>query len=171
MKLPSLQRESSFVWSEDPALDAPALDATDEAKAEWKRRMGVARDTGQWSGLVKAGRKLTLFNVRLIPENLWRSLVDEIAAESMGVRAGNALVVRLALRSASELDGFDGKPYTVDLKHAEKWGQIATEDAIDLLAAYYREQVRQNPDREVVNPIDEMANFIARRQGGLRPLS
>lgn len=170
MKLPSLTQSSTWVWSEDPALDAPALDATEDVRKEWARKLDVARDTGQWDGLVKAGHKLTKFTLRIVPALLWRKLIDSMGGE-LGVREANSLAVRLALTAVSDLDGFDGRPFVVDqhLKHLDGYGKVAGPDVLDLLDAYLRHAREENPDAR--DPIDEMADAIARRQSGIRPLS
>lgn len=172
MKLPSLTRESTWVWSEDPALDAPAPDAAEDVRKEWARRLETARDTGQWDGLVKAGHKLTKFTLRIVPALLWRKLIDSMGGE-LGVREANSLAVRLALTAVSDLDGFDGRPYVIDqnqnMKHLDGYGKVASPDVLDLLDAYLRAARETNPDAK--DPIDEMADAIARRQSGIRPLS
>lgn len=56
---PSLQSEYGLVYSGDPALDLPA----DEAERE--NALRVARETGDWSKLVKPGEQPTVFNVQL----------------------------------------------------------------------------------------------------------
>jgi hypothetical protein len=183
VKLPSLQRDCSWVWSEDPALDgpdyadAPKKNASEAAKKawaarlkEWHRKLDVARDTGDYTAITKAGQALTLFDLRIIPEPLWRAALDLVRNHQAGAMEGNGIMVRLALRGVVNLDGFDGKPYVVELKTDDRWGQCAGNESIDLLAAYHRELQRQT-DRPVSNPIDEMADFIIRRQGGVRPLS
>lgn len=184
MKLPSLQRECSWVWSEDPALDAPDYtdapkkSASDSAKkawaarlTEWRRKLDNARATGQFAPLTKAGQALTLFDLRIIPEEMWREVIDTVQGNQSGVLKCNALIVRLALRKVQNLEGSDGKPFEVELRSDGRWGQIATTEIVDLLAQYHRAIQEQNPDRSVANPIDEMADFIIRRQGGVRPLS
>jgi hypothetical protein len=162
-----------WVWSQDPALDAPPADAPENVRAEWERRLDVARDTAQWEPLIKAGSKVTKFTLRIVPELLWRKLMDSLG--DVGARHANATAVRLALVDVSDLDGFDNKPFKVEQKHLEGYGQAATTDILDLLAAYLRavrEGTGEAPGRpDATDPIDEMASAIARRQTGIRPLS
>lgn len=184
MKLPSLQRECSWVWSEDPALDgpdyadAPKKNASDAAKKawaarlkEWVRKLDVARDTGNYAPVTKAGQALTLFDVRILPADVWDALRDLVTTRQMGQHEGNALVVRAALRSVQNLDGPDGKPIVVELRHDGRWGQIASPEIIEVMATARRWLQEQNPTREIVDPVGELADFIIRRQGGVRPLS
>jgi hypothetical protein len=176
VKLPSLTRETSWVWSEDPALDAPPRPKDDADKdspevaawKEWERRMQTARDTGQWDGLVKAGQKLAAFNLRIVPTVAWAKLRDS-TGEDMGINSAFVLAVRLALMSVANLEDFEGKPHKVEHRHEDGYGRIATEATIDLLDAYTRAVRVDNP--KASDLIVEMGAYILERQSGIRPLS
>lgn len=175
MKLPSLTQETSWAWSGDPALDAPvrktgeAKKAWDARVTEWQRRLDVARQTGQWDGLLKPGATLTLFTVGYVPKLVFTRFEDEHRNGVLGVAEAMATAVQLGLRSVSNLDDFDGKAFKVEQRHHEKWGAIADAAVLDLLDAYYRHA--KQADSTVADPVYELGAFIISRQRGVPPLS
>lgn len=175
MKLPSLQFETDFVWSGDPALDSPTrLDGeSDEAwsarSKEWSDRLVRARQTGQWDGLMKPGGKVTRFSVGYVPRKAWARFEDKVRTDEIGIAEAMVLAFQMAVRSVAELEGFDGKAFKVSLRHDEEFGQIATDDILNLLDAYYRVRKEQVPD--VADPVLEMGAAVIARQRGVDPLS
>lgn len=179
MKLPSLTNESAWVWSEDPALDSvpidPPKDATkaqrkkhEEDRKEWLRRLQVARDTGRYESVTKAGQRLAEFNLRIVPTVAWNTLRDATGG-NMGINSAFVLAVRLALMSVVNLEDAEGKPHKVEHKHEDGYGRIATEDTVNLLDAYSRAMRQQNA--KASDLIVEMGAFVMERQSGIRPLS
>lgn len=175
MKLPSLQHETSLVWSGDPALDSP-VKRDGESKEDWESRLKDwdeklqrARKTGQWDGLLKAGQKATLFNVGYVPKKPWSKFEDEVRSDAIGVGEAMVLAFQLAIRSATELEGKDGKPFKVTHKHDSAYGEVAREDILDLLDAYYRARKADVPD--VSDPVMELGAAVIARQRGVDPLS
>ena len=77
---PSIVRDYDLIWSKDPALDAPEREPneTDDAWAEresnWEKRLTVARETGQWDGVLKTGQQPTIFRCRRISTLHWRRI-------------------------------------------------------------------------------------------------
>jgi hypothetical protein len=101
IKPPSLVREYDLVWSQDPALDAPVReheesdDAWNERNAAWEKRLNVARETGDWSGVLKPGQQPTVFQCRRIRTDYWRRLQAEFGES--GVIEATLTAVRLAV--------------------------------------------------------------------------
>lgn len=175
MKLPSLTHETSWVWSGDPSLDAPVRKTGEKDKAwkdrlaEWHRRLDVARQTGAWDGVVKAGGKLTTFTVGFVPRMVWSRFEDLVRDNKVGLAEAMALAVRLGLRSVAELHDFEGQPFVVSMAHTDRFGECAKEDVLDLLDAYWRVAKESSPD--VADPVLELGSFIVSRQRGVPPLS
>ena len=88
---PSITTDYSMMYSGDPALDAPEAPPMDSspdivscyelAKAEWAHRLTVARETGNWGGMIKAGHRPTVFRMRQIPGTIRRRLLDLCGGE------------------------------------------------------------------------------------------
>lgn len=155
----SLTRESTWIWSQDPALDAPPDHAPEEAREAWAQRLKVARDTSQWDGLIKAGEKPTRFNVRIIPGTQWRALLDAFAAGKIGPSSIAAMSVRLALRSVSDLLDAEGRAVAVEFSELSGYGPCAKQKVVDLIDSYSAAIVL------------ELADYIAERQNQPGPLS
>ena len=174
MKLPSLQHETSLVWSGDPALDPPvrmdgeADETWGQRTNEWNERLIRARQTGQWNGLLKSGSKPTLFNVGYVPKKVWSKFEDQVRGSDVGVVEAMVIAFQLGLRSVSELDGLDGKPFKVTLRHVDGYGQCAADDVLNLLDVYYRARKGEVPD--VSDPVLEMGSAVISRQRGVDPL-
>lgn len=174
MKLPSLQHETSLVWSGDPALDSPVRNdgESDEAwetrAKEWGEKLARARKSGQWDALLKPGAKATTFNVGYVPKKAWSKFEDRVRGDDVGVAEAMVTAFQLALRSVGEIDGLDGKPFKVTLRTDGDYGQIASEDILNLLDMYYRARKEQVAD--VADPVLEMGSAIISRQRGVDPL-
>jgi hypothetical protein len=127
---PSLVRDTVLVYSQDPALDAPPSDATDEERKRWQHRVDVARETGDWAPVLKPGQQPTRFVVRRIPGTTWRKIEDRIGFASIGAMEGMSLVLRAALKGVENFGDFK-------VTHADEdgIGSIAKADVIDLLDA------------------------------------
>lgn len=135
IKPPSLVREYTWIWSKDPALDAPPDDAPAEAKADWDRRVDQARDTGQWDGLIKAGQVPTKFTLRNVPGTQWRAALDALSNGRIGAASLDAIAARLAIRGVTNLDEDNGK-VEIKFKDFPGIGSIADEKIINLLDGY-----------------------------------
>ena len=164
IKPPSLIREYTWIWSRDPALNSPPSDASDEDRKEWERRLKVARETGQWDGVLAPGQEPTRFSLRLIPGDLWRKYVDEHRTQGIATMSG--LSVRLALRGVVGLTDTDGKEVKVKLEPTE-FGKIASPDVIATLDAIWLAITELDPTAP--NIVAEMANAINDRQNGPSP--
>ena len=119
---PSVQKDYSFIYSGDPALDLPAIPdevegedpearklAVEKAIADREAVLARARETGQWQALVRAGETPTIFTLHPLGTayDWWcgevkrRSLCDSEAA---------LLVVRLALRQVDNFGKYKVEP-------------------------------------------------------------
>jgi hypothetical protein len=145
IKPPSLIREYTWIWSRDPALNAPdpsdkppagsppdVLKAWDERLADWDRRMEQARDTGQYDGVLKPGERPTRFTIRSIPADLWMYLGGLVSDGSIKRPEWPIWVARLAIRGVHDLAPGEA----VDVKLAPdpefpRLGQIASADVIN----------------------------------------
>ena len=121
IRLPSIQRAYDWYWSGDPALRqppvAPADDASDEDKAahkiaadEYKAKLKAARDTGDWSALLKTGETPLKFVLEQVDRNAWRALDDRRslpATNSRHISAGLllGLLARLAIKDIVGAEG------------------------------------------------------------------
>lgn len=155
----SLTKETTWIWSQDPALDTPPADAPDEARDVWIDRLRIARATNQWDGLIKAGEKPTRFSVRIIPGTYWRALLDSFAVGKYGPSSIAAMSVRLALRSVSDLIDAEGRPVNVEFSDISGFGPCAKQAVVDVLDSF-------SPAIVI-----ELADFIAERQNQPGPLS
>lgn len=88
---PSLQRPYDEFWSFDPAIvpppDDPPSDADDDVKGsfraaveEWKRRLDVARETGNWSAVTVPGMDPTRFTLEPITGQALREIRSRLEA-------------------------------------------------------------------------------------------
>jgi hypothetical protein len=124
---PSLVDDYALISSLDKALDAPAplperpAEVTPEAHAafleqhhaellgqhkEWSHRLTVARDTGKWDGLIRAGQQPTIFRVRQLPGTLRRRLADLVSFTMVGRPSEIvALCFRCAITGIENLGG------------------------------------------------------------------
>lgn len=159
IKPPSLTRETTWIYSGDPALDAPPENAPKKAAQAWADRLKVARQTGQWDGLLKAGQKPTLFTVRIIPGTPWRALMDSYHSGKRGPAELSALVARLALVGVMHLQDADGNDVDVKFTDVAGLGSIADQKVVDVLDGY-------SPDI-----IGELSQFVMERQTAPGPLS
>jgi hypothetical protein len=156
IKAPSLVRDYTWIWSKDPALDAPPDDAPEDARAEWARRLRVAQETGQWDGLIKAGQVPTKFTIRHIPGTQWRALIDGYQAGKFGGASMLALSVRCALKSVSHLTA-DNAETKIEFTNLDGLGPCAKQEIVDVLDGY---------DYSIVS---ELAGFIQERQSAPSP--
>lgn len=155
----SLTRETTWIWSQDPALDAPPADAPEAAQEAWALRLKVARDTNQWDGVIKPGEKPTRFSVRIIPGTHWRALLDSFAAGKIGPSSIAAMSVRLALRSVADLTDAEGRAIVVEFADISGFGPCAKQKVVDVLDSYS------------AGIVLELADFVAERQNQPGPLS
>lgn len=155
LKAPSLARDLTWIYSGDPALDAPEH-ADDE---DWQRRLAVARDTGQWAPVLKAGEVPTLFTLRPVPGIVWRAVMDQLQVGERGAGTMTALVARVALVRVDHFLGEDGKPVEVKRVDERPFGQIASTAIINALDA--------------IDPgiVGELAKFVMERQNSIGPKS
>ena len=160
IKAPSLVREYTWIWSGDPALDAPPDHADAKQKKAWAKKLENAQDYGTWDALLKPGQKPTRFTLRIVPGSLWRELGDGYRAGRFGDASVNALTVRLALKGISDLTTDEnGNSTEVSVEFAEMGalGSIAKQEIVDVLDAF---------SPMIVN---ELANYIAKRQAAPSP--
>lgn len=176
-KTGSLQRDYTLCSQFDDALDLPDVpeerdDETEEQAVERKRiaaerahKLKVARERSDWSSLVKPGHSPTMFHFRQIPGasiDWWHG-----QNEKLGGVEGQTLLLRLALKSIQNLDGFDVKHDDV----RDSMRQVHRLVSIDSLNKLYEIGTAGDPHigRKIVG---ELAGVVAVKTfGGLLPLS
>ncbi len=155
LRPPSLQKTYDDFYSGDPAFEQAPVDppenATPEdakyiedAQIEHGRRIRVARETGNWSSLLKTGGNPTKFVMRPVSGSVFRALMDRLSAGKFGVLSLQQLLFRAAIVNVVNLDeGVDAKVETVTL---EGIGTIATADIADRLDSLDKGIVRELGD-------------------------
>jgi hypothetical protein len=80
---PSSAFDYTLIFSGDPALEQPVRVEPEDAAGnaawdarlkEWQHALGVARATGDWTPLLKAGQEPTRFVLRQVPGDVWGAL-------------------------------------------------------------------------------------------------
>ena len=132
IKPPSLVREYTWIWSQDPALDAPPKDASKKARADWDRRLKLARETGVYDGLMKPGEQPTTFSLKLIANETWLTLVGLVRSGAISDVEWPMWAGRMALHAI----GNTGMADEADLKRQTvadfpRLGQMAPAEAFD----------------------------------------
>jgi hypothetical protein len=135
---PSLVREYTWIWSKDPALDAPPADAPKKLKTEWDRKLKQARETGSYAAVLKPGETPTLVTLRSIPQDVWGAMWSAHHAGDIGVPSLPFVAVRLALRGLANTGIPDGDPeikLVRDDKLPDRWadqlGPMADAEALN----------------------------------------
>lgn len=126
LRIPSTVFPTGIVWSQDPALIDH--DANDE---EWKRKLAIARETGDYAPVTKQGERLAFFHVKPIRPSIMRKLSHMLNDDTPMVFWST--VFRLAIDSIENVEGLP-KIERVNDSHL---GSIATEaivDALDLIS-------------------------------------
>ncbi len=154
---PSVQSTYDEFWPGDPAFVQLADDATDAQRKEHAKRIEVARDTGDWSGLrVEGGSEPTKFVMRQVDRVAWRTLqdrmqMDESSSRFIGANEGTSLLFRMALESIENLGDFkvtrgieDGIQLAAR-KAVTYLDQISPAIVIDLGNAVFRRLVAPSP--------------------------
>lgn len=100
IKPPSLQSESSLIYSGDPALNLP------EDPDERARVLQVARETNKWADLLIAGETPTTFNVRPLTGSQFDWWCGEVRRRSLSDAEAAALALRFALHSVTGFGSF-----------------------------------------------------------------
>ena len=156
IRLPSIQRDYDWYWSGDEALHgppvAPADDASDDDKAayktaldEYKAKLKSARDTGDWSALIKPGETPLKFVLCQVDREAWRALDDLRALpdthdKHVSASLLLALLSRLAIKNIVGIDGM-----RVERKPDSKWHdwEMAQREIVTLLDAANRSIVSE----------------------------
>lgn len=170
---PSLSKSYDEFVSIDPVFVRspmpPGDGATEEEIAAFKTaldeyiaKLRVARQTGDWAGMLVPGKTLadaTKFTLLQVDSNIWRELLDR-ATQSEGTpgRIGGAqlraLLVRLAIKA---ITGFET---TIVRTEDPAWGYtMAQAEVVDIL------------DRFHPSIVGELGNRITERLRGVDPLS
>ncbi|TXH41025.1 MAG: hypothetical protein E6Q97_38475 [Desulfurellales bacterium] len=154
ISVPSLQKTYDEFWSDDDAIIKPQLTGLESDKerqeklAAWATSLRIARETGDWSGILSGNGEPTRFRLRIIPGDVARKLFDYNSNDRLA--EVNALLVRAALVEIVGAHGFpDFKP-TKDPDYANL-GPIAPVAVTNLLDAI---------DRSIVNEL--AARVVAR---------
>lgn len=112
---PSLHKTWDTYWSQDPAFTpTPTLsdEPTPEEKAaglEYLTKLRSAKNTGDWSELVLAGKTPTKFVMGQVDRNVWRALIDRSrlppdSKRHVGQSVAEAILFRLSVQSIEGLD-------------------------------------------------------------------
>jgi hypothetical protein len=121
IKPPSLAKPFTEYFSEDPAFEQLASDATPEQTAEYSAKLTAAWETGDWSALRAEGAgEPTTFTVRALPSDAFGKLAD-IQAAGAGDNEVYQLAFRVVLQSVSNLG--NAKVTTIE---DERFGRIAS---------------------------------------------
>lgn len=135
---PSLVKEYTWIWSKDPALDAPDDSATEDVLKAWADRLQRARETGNYDGLIRPGEKPTLFGLRLVPQDKWAALWSAHHAGDIGLPSLPIYGCRLALQRVTNTGLPDGDPEVKPGRAAElpRWvdqlGAMASPDMLNV---------------------------------------
>lgn len=76
IKTPSIQHEFDVAWSEDPAFD--------QSLPDYQQRFEAARDLGDYKPIQLGEEPPTLFTVKRMPSELFRSTLDKQQAQIIG---------------------------------------------------------------------------------------
>lgn len=98
---PSVQKEYALVFSGDPALALPS----DEKERD--NALRVARETGDWSGLIKPGQLPTLFTVRPLSGSMITWLGSQRSRNRLSGQEACELAFRLGLRKIDNFGDFE----------------------------------------------------------------
>lgn len=120
---PSNQSTFDMFWSGDPAF------VQGDGK-EHEKKLEIARETGDWSGLIIQGQTPTKFVSRQIPGELKRRILDRYQAGKLGPYELDALLLRMAIVDVIGLGDFKLK-FTM----SDEWGKIASADLTNALDA------------------------------------
>ncbi len=130
---PSLVRDYDDFYSGDPAIVQLAEDASDEDKKDHERKLEVARETGNWSGVVVEGAQPTKFTMKPLAGDVYRRMMDMYGSRAIGIGELASLAFRCACVGVTNLGDVDTKRTKDD-----RLGQMAPVkltndlDAIDL---------------------------------------
>jgi len=132
IKAPSLIREYTWIWSKDPALDAPPKSASKKVRDEWERRLKVAREMGAYDGVMRAGEKPTTFGLQVMPNDSWLALVGLVESGAISRVEWPMWAARMALHSMANT----GLPEEADLtrrtdRDFPRLGQMAPVEAFN----------------------------------------
>ena len=137
---PSVQRTYSEFWSRDPSFVQAPTEAEDAelssdakaALAEHKRKIRIARETGDWSALRVAGSgEPTMFQVEPLPGNAWRWIMARVLGGEFDLYEVAALVFRVCIR-----DVVNGGIEDIDREDHKALGRIATVAVTNHLDAF-----------------------------------
>ncbi len=133
----SLQKNYDDFYSGDPAfVQAPEDDGTDATKELIKahaERIRIARETSNWQPLLVEGGNPTKFTMRPLPGSVFRAIVDRLESKATGPAAGQALLVRAALRGVTNLE--DNQVEKVELVNVFGIDGVASVAIVDKLDA------------------------------------
>ncbi len=149
---PSMVRDYDLVWSKDPALDAPVRepdesdDAWAEREAAWEKRLTVARETGQWDGVLKVGQKPTIFRCRRLSTVHWRRIQADWLSD------GPVETVLTALRLAIQgIENFGSIKIERERGHERYGDALLASHVVDML-------------RDIDGLIDELGLAVIQRE-------
>lgn len=167
---PSAQRPWDTFYSLDSAIiQPPAIpdgELTEEQQAEikaaiadYRAKIKVAKETGDWRAIVVDGQVPTKFTMAQVDRNVWRAVVDRMQLPTnshryIGPAQASAVVFRLAVKAIAGWDAFERLPDPL-------W------DNWTMAPAKIVEQLDEIDQRIVA----EIANDVFLRLQGVRPLS
>ncbi len=130
LRPPSNLRAYDDFYTGDPAIVALPPNASDDEKKDRENRIRVARETGDWSGVIVEGQRPTKFKMHIIGGDAYRTLMDEYSAKQIGLGKLTQLAFLLAVRDVTDLG--DTK---VERKQTARYGWIADVEIADALDA------------------------------------
>ena len=123
IKPPSIQSEYTLIYSGDPSLNLP------EVEAERDHALSQARQSGDWRALIREGEQPTLFQFGQITRTQRDWIIGEMQRRELSPPELDALIVRVALR---RIDGL-GSHKVVRARHQAAGFHLADEDTLNLL--------------------------------------
>ncbi len=125
----SFIREYDDFYTGDPAIVQLADAASDEDQKSHRRRIEVARETGNWTDVLVPGMEPTKFTMKPLSGEVHRRLLDMVP-DKVGLIEVHALAFRCAIMSVSNFGGLEFKR-----EQTQKLGTMAASSVVDALDA------------------------------------
>jgi hypothetical protein len=128
LRVPSLHKDYETFFSGDPALTQLPKNASQEQADAYSEQLRVARETGDWSGLLVDGRVPTTFVMRVIPRKILWTLRDAARSGEFGEEMFAAWLFRASVRSIANFD--EGQAFKFDLVDTKYGAAFASDNVL-----------------------------------------